>query len=327
MPGRCKNCHVVYNIYCMNLLVTGGLGFIGSNYITQRRELGDNIINIDAETYAANHGNIKPVSTGKYTWVKGDINDASLVSSLLYQHDIDAVVHFAAESHVDNSIKNSGVFIRTNINGTHNLLECIKNSEKPTIRFVHVSTDEVYGDLTETEPAFTEHSAIKPNSPYSASKAASDLLVRSYHVTHGMNTCITRCSNNYGPNQHVEKLIPLMITKALNGDNLPVYGDGRNIRDWIHVSDHCRAVSAVLEHGKPGGVYNIGGETEIRNIDLVMMILDQLSIPHTHIKYVQDRQGHDWRYAMNIDKIRNELGWEPQVNFKTGLYDLINHYR
>jgi dTDP-glucose 4,6-dehydratase len=312
----------------MNILVTGGLGFIGSNFINKRYTMGDTIVNVDVETYAAKHSNIKlhSESNGKYTWLKHDINDKRAVSDAIYQHDIEAVVHFAAESHVDRSIDSSDVFVRTNINGTHNLLECVKNSKKD-IRFVHVSTDEVYGSLTENARPFTERSQIKPNSPYAASKAASDLLVRSYHVTHGLDACITRCSNNYGPNQHPEKLIPLMITKAMKGDMLPVYGDGRNIRDWVHVSDHCDAISRVLQDGVAGQVYNIGGRHEVRNIEIVKAIINTLNISHDLIEYVEDRKGHDWRYAMNISKMYQKFKWTPQVSFNDGLSELIDTYK
>lgn len=311
----------------MNILVTGGLGFIGSMFVKQRHDAGDNVVNLDCETYAASHGNINlSTSTGSYTWVPGDINNRQLVTHVLHQHDIQAVVHFAAESHVDRSISNSDVFIRTNINGTHNLLECVKNHEHD-VRFIHVSTDEVYGELTTTAPAFTESHPLAPNSPYSASKASSDMLVRSYHVTHGLDCCITRCSNNYGPNQHVEKLIPTMITRALAGDSLPVYGTGGNIRDWVHVTDHCEAVSVVLERGMSGEVYNIGGETEMTNMQIVKEILRLTDQPESLIEHVTDRAGHDWRYAMNIQKIQDQLGWSPRVSFTQGLEQLISTYK
>lgn len=311
----------------MNILVTGGLGFIGSNFINKRYAMGDRIVNLDVETYAAKHSNIKLDSnnTGKYTWLKYDINDTRAVTDALYQHDIEVVVHFAAESHVDRSIDSSDVFVRTNINGTHNLLECVKNN-KSAVRFVHVSTDEVYGSLTEAGKPFTERGQIKPNSPYAASKAASDLLVRSYQVTHGLDACITRCSNNYGPNQHVEKLIPLMITKAIADEPLPLYGDGRNIRDWVHVTDHCEAISRVMEDGVSGEVYNIGGRYEVRNIEIVKAILGILGKSQDLIDYVEDRKGHDWRYAMNINKIHRKLRWEPQIKFNDGIKQLIESY-
>lgn len=313
----------------MNLLVTGGLGFIGSNFVNQRYSMGDRVINLDVETYAANHKNIKldEGTTGEYSWIKGDINDQQLVSDTLYKYDIDAVVHFAAESHVDRSIKDSKVFVNTNVNGTHNLLECARECKNDQLKFIHISTDEVYGDLTENEKPFTEKNRIQPNSPYAASKAASDLLVRSYNKTHGLHTCITRCSNNYGPNQHVEKLIPLMITKAIAGEPLPVYGDGRNIRDWVHVTDHCEAISRVLEDGTSGEVYNIGGRYEVRNIEIIKAILGTLNKSQDLITYVEDRKGHDWRYAMNINKIHRKLKWRPRVKFNDGLKSLIESYK
>ena len=311
----------------MNILVTGGLGFIGSMFVKQRHDIGDNIVNLDCKTYAASHSNINlSTGTGKYTWVPGDINNRQLVTHVLHQHDIQAVVHFAAESHVDRSISNSDVFIKTNINGTHNLLECVKNHEHP-VRFIHVSTDEVYGELTTDAPAFTESHPVSPNSPYSASKASSDMLVRSYHMTHGLDCCITRCSNNYGPNQHVEKLIPTMITRALAGEQLPVYGSGENIRDWIHVQDHCEAVSVVLDRGVSGEVYNIGGETELSNMQIVKKILRLTDRDDTLIEHVTDRAGHDWRYAMNITKIREQLGWQPRLSFDQGLQQLVETYK
>lgn len=293
----------------------------------QRHDTGDNIVNLDCKTYAASHGNIKlSSSTGRYTWIPGDINNRQLVTQVLHQHDIQAVVHFAAESHVDRSIASSDVFIRTNINGTHNLLECVKNHEHD-VRFIHVSTDEVYGELTTDAPAFTESHPLAPNSPYSASKASSDMLVRSYHVTHGLDCCITRCSNNYGPNQHVEKLIPTMITRALAGEQLPVYGSGDNIRDWIHVQDHCEAVSLVLDRGVSGEVYNIGGETELSNMQIVKKILKLTNRDDSLIEHVTDRAGHDWRYAMDITKIREQLGWQPSVSFDQGLQQLVETYK
>lgn len=312
----------------MNLLITGGLGFIGSNFVNQRYAMGDYVVNLDVETYASNHKNINLDTNlgGEYTWIKGDINNHQLVGDTLYKYDIDAVVHFAAESHVDRSIKDSKVFVNTNVNGTHNLLECARECENDQLKFIHISTDEVYGDLTENERPFTEKNRIQPNSPYAASKAASDLLVRSYNKTHGLHTCITRCSNNYGPNQHVEKLIPLMITRAIAGESLPVYGDGRNIRDWVHVTDHCEAISKVLESGASGEVYNIGGRYEVRNIEIIKAILGNLGKSQDLIEYVQDRKGHDWRYAMNINKINRKLKWQPRIKFNDGIKQLIESY-
>ena len=320
----------------MNILVTGGLGFIGSNFINQRlNDHNDQIYNVDVETYAANHDNITEYDSSVYGGMpepayrhyKCDINDTDQMIRIYEAKNIEAIVHFAAESHVDRSIDSSDEFIRSNINGTHSLLEAFKQCHRPNDKFIHVSTDEVYGDLTESEPAFTEQSPIKPSSPYAASKAASDLLCLSYFRTHKLPICVTRCSNNYGLNQFPEKLIPLMIKKALAGEKLPVYGDGMNIRDWIHVYDHCTAISAVLERGTPGEVYNIGGECEMRNIELVKSILDEMDLPHDMIEYVQDRKGHDWRYAMDNTKISGELGWKPIISFQQGLQGLIEHYK
>ena len=320
----------------MNILVTGGLGFIGSNFINQRlADFNDRIFNVDVETYAAEKGNINKFNTSvydgspepEYRHYKCDINDTEQLVRIYEAKNIEAIVHFAAESHVDRSIDSSDEFIKSNINGTHSLLEVFRRCSRPSDKFIHISTDEVYGDLTEDEPAFTEHSPIKPSSPYAASKAASDLLCLSYHRTYKLPITITRCSNNYGLNQFPEKLIPLMISKAVKGEKLPVYGDGMNIRDWIHVYDHCTAISTVLEHGKSGEVYNIGGECELRNIDLVKFILDELGLRHEMIEYVQDRKGHDWRYAMDNTKISKELGWKPIISFQQGLVSLISSYK
>lgn len=312
----------------MNLLVTGGLGFIGSNFIKHRWErYDDNIINVDVETYAANHDNIPAPITNKYKWYKECITDKQAITNIIQDHNIDVLVHFAAESHVDRSIDSSDVFMKTNVLGTHNLLECFKEHANKNAKFIHVSTDEVYGDLKEHEPAFVETNQIKPSSPYASSKASSDLIALSYHRTYGTNICVTRCSNNYGPNQHVEKLIPNMISRALAGELLPVYGNGRNIRDWVHVQDHCEGISAVISGGVTGNVYNIGGEQEVRNIEIVELIVDKLGVSRRLIDFVQDRKGHDWRYAMNIDKIKNHLGWSPRVSFEKGISELIESYK
>ena len=312
----------------MNILVTGGLGFIGSNFIKHRWEVyDDSVINVDIQTYAGNRDNLPPPIVNAYSWEKVCITDTDAITNIMRNNDIDVVVHFAAESHVDRSIEDSDVFIQTNVVGTHNMIECFTKHAKSGARFVHVSTDEVYGDLQEDEPAFTESSQIKPSSPYAASKASSDLLALSYQRTYGINLCVTRCSNNYGPNQHTEKLIPNMITKALAGEPLPVYGDGRNIRDWVHVQDHCEAISAVIASGVSGNVYNIGGEHELRNIEIVETILKKLKKSNRMIDYVEDRKGHDWRYAMNIDKIKSHLGWSPRVDFDTGISELIRSYK
>ena len=322
----------------LNILVTGGCGFIGSNFINHRiQQYNDNIVNIDNLTYAGDinnvshesvHVNIDLPSEGKgiYSHVQADINHLPGFVTIGFKN-YDAIVHFAAESHVDRSIDNPDEFIRTNINGTYNLLEAFKQNRSEGCQFIHVSTDEVYGDLTEDQPAFTEESMIKPNSPYAASKASSDLICRSYHETYNLPIMITRCSNNYGPNQYPEKLVPLMIKKAMSGESLGVYGDGRNIRDWIHVSDHCRGISHVIEHGTSGEVYNLGGEHEVRNIEIVKMILDHLNMSHDLIEFVEDRKGHDWRYAMDITKAKRDLRWRPLIDFQTGLEELINQYR
>lgn len=320
----------------MDIMVTGGLGFIGSNFINQRLQAGDTIHNVDIVTYAADMSNIvlpehfnvyDGTPRTRYMHYHLDINDTDQLARVYQSRNVQAIVHFAAESHVDRSIKDSNAFIQTNINGTHSVLEMFASSCKRGHKMIHVSTDEVYGDLTEQEPAFTEDSIIQPNSPYAASKASSDLLCRSYHKTHDLPISITRCSNNYGPNQHTEKLIPLMITKALAGERLPVYGNGRNIRDWIHVSDHCRAISTILDNFIPGEVWNIGGEEEIRNIDIVEMILSELNLSYDLIKYVDDRKGHDWRYAMDITKISKRLGWNPSIRFSDGIRMLIDSYK
>lgn len=309
-----------------NILVTGGLGFIGSNFIKHIFDKYDDyrIHNVDLKTYAASYDNIRePINgSGRYTLSICDINDTKRLRNLVVRQEINYVVNFAAESHVDNSISNSKPFIHTNINGTHSLLNLL--SDCPTIeRYLQVSTDEVYGSLTEEDPAFTEDNPIQANSPYSASKASADLLCRSFYETFEYPILITRCSNNYGPNQHEEKLIPLMIKNAKAGKKLPVYGNGKNIRDWIHVSDHCAAIDAVLHNGKLGEVYNIGGKMEVRNIDIVKTILKLLNKSEDQIEFVTDRLGHDWRYAIDNTKIQTELNWHPVVDFETGLNKLI----
>lgn len=308
-----------------NILVTGGLGFIGSNFIEYIYHKYDyNIFNIDSLTYAANINNISGEinESERYNLLIDDINNTHAIKSLVKNREINYIVNFAAESHVDNSINNSKPFIDTNINGTHSLLSLLHDC--PTIeRYLQVSTDEVYGSLKEGDDPFTEQTPIQSNSPYSASKASADLLCRSFYETFKYPILITRCSNNYGANQHEEKLIPLMIKKAKAGEKLPVYGDGRNIRDWIHVEDHCSGIDVVLHNGKIGEVYNIGGKNEIRNIDIVKTILRLLDKDENQIEYVKDRLGHDWRYAINNSKIQNELGWQPLINFKEGLNQLL----
>ena len=307
------------------ILVTGGYGFIGSNYIKHIYNTHDcDIWNVDCMTYAANVDNIDDdiQSSSRYTHVCCDINDTNTLRDLVQSCEINCIVNFAAESHVDNSINNSEPFIHTNINGAHSLL-CLLHDCPSIERYLQVSTDEVYGSLTEHDDAFTEQTPLRANSPYSASKASADLLCRSFYETFDYPILITRCSNNYGQNQHEEKLIPLMIKNAKTGKKLPVYGDGRNIRDWIHVSDHCSGIDAVLHGGKIGEVYNIGGKNEVRNIDIVKMILKLLGKNEDQIEFVKDRLGHDWRYAIDNSKIQKELNWFPSVSFEEGLKKLI----
>lgn len=313
-----------------NILITGGAGFIGSNFVNHMVEkYGDkyNYIVYDKMTYAANIENLKP-SEGKYTLIEADICDLEKDVETIQKYEIDAVVHFAAESHVDNSIKRPLTFTETNVMGTHALIEACKRvwGENSANRFVHVSTDEVYGTLKDGDDMFVETLPLAPNSPYSASKAGSDLVVRAYCETFNMNVCITRCSNNYGPNQHEEKLIPLMIKKAKAGEKLPVYGNGKNIRDWLFVIDHCIAIDTVLHSGVKGEVYNVGGNNEKTNIDIVKTILAQLGKSEDLITFVEDRKGHDYRYAINSSKIKRELGWEPSVTVEEGLRRTIEWY-
>ena len=313
------------------ILVTGGAGFIGSNFvISTLQATGEPIVNLDKLTYAGSRKNLDELGNdSRHTFVQGDICDRKLVRSLLEKHRPRAIVHFAAESHVDRSIAGPAAFVETNVVGTFSLLE--EARAFPQMRFVHVSTDEVYGSLGADDPAFRETNPYAPNSPYAASKAASDHLVRAYHHTYGLQTVTTNCSNNYGPRQYPEKLIPLMITNALAGKPLPVYGDGRNVRDWLYVLDHCEAVRVVLERGRPGETYNIGGGAEIANIDLVKKLcalLDKLR-PGRYadlITFVQDRPGHDRRYAMNSSKIERELGWRPRESFDSGLEKTVRWY-
>lgn len=308
-----------------SILVTGGLGFIGSNFIKHIfNKYNYHIHNVDSKTYAASYSNIieEINQSGRYSLSICDINDTDRLRNLIQKNEINYIVNFAAESHVDNSINDSTPFVQTNINGTHSLLSLLHDC--PSVeRYLQVSTDEVYGSLTEEDDAFTENTRLQANSPYSASKASADLLCRSFYETFNYPILITRCSNNYGPNQHEEKLIPLMIKNAKAGKKLPVYGDGRNIRDWIHVSDHCSGIDAVLHGGKIGEVYNIGGKNEVRNIDIVKTILKLLDKNEDQIEFVKDRLGHDWRYAIDNTKIQNELNWLPSVNFEDGLKELI----
>ncbi|CAM4215259.1 dTDP-glucose 4,6-dehydratase [Geobacillus stearothermophilus] len=310
----------------MNLLVTGGAGFIGSNFVRYMLEKYPNykVVNYDLLTYAGNLENLKDVENHpNYTFVKGDINNRELVDYLVKTHEIDVIVNFAAESHVDRSITDPDIFVKTNVLGTQALLDVAKANHIK--KYVQISTDEVYGTLGETG-YFTEETPLAPNSPYSASKAGGDLLVRAYHETYGLNVNITRCSNNYGPYHFPEKLIPLMITNALEGKELPIYGDGQNIRDWLHVKDHCAAIDLVIHKGRPGEVYNIGGHNERTNNEIVHLIVEKLGVSKDLIKYVADRPGHDRRYAIDPTKIMTELGWKPQYTFEKGIAETIQWY-
>lgn len=322
------------------ILVTGGAGFIGSNFIIHMLKHYDyHIINLDALTYAGDLAYLKEVESSPcYTFVKGDIRDRKLVDKLFQKNEIDTVVNFAAESHVDRSIEEPEVFITTNVLGTQVLLDTAKKywkvepdnkysrSYKAGVKFLQISTDEVYGTLGK-EGLFTELTPLAPNSPYSASKASADMMVRAYHETFGLPINITRCSNNYGPHQHTEKLIPLMISRCKAGLELPVYGDGMQIRDWLYVEDHCRAIDAVLHKGKDGEVYNIGGNNEKANIDIVKWIIKALNQSEELIRYVQDRPGHDRRYAIDNTKIKTQLGWQPVYTFEEGIEKTLDYYR
>jgi dTDP-glucose 4,6-dehydratase len=310
----------------MTILITGGAGFIGSNFIRYwlNKYPDDKIINLDALTYAGNLENLKDLKGNKnYKFIKGDICDADLVNDIA--KDIDLIVHFAAESHVDRSIHNSEDFIKTNVLGTRVLLDAARNSGG--IRFHHISTDEVFGALGPGDAPFNENTPYDPRSPYSASKAASDHLVRAYFHTHKLPITISNCTNNYGPYQFPEKLIPLFITNLIEGKKVPVYGKGENIRDWIYVDDHNAGVDAVIQKGKIGETYCLGGENELANIEITRRILKLMGQPQEMIEYVKDRPGHDFRYAMDITKARNELGWEPKVNFGDGLAKTVDWYK
>ena len=311
-----------------NILVTGAAGFIGANFAEYfvNKYPNYNIVVVDKLTYAGNIENLKNVMD-KITFVQADICDFEKMKDIFKKYDIDGVIHFAAESHVDNSIKTPFVFTQTNVIGTHILLETAKQiwGEGSSNKFVHISTDEVYGTLGK-EGYFTETSPIKPNSPYSASKASSDLIALAYHETFKMNVTVTNCSNNYGPYQHNEKLIPHMIKLALNNEKLPVYGTGENIRDWLYVEDHCKAIDLVFHNGKAGERYNIGGHNEKRNIDIVKLILNRLGKSEDLIEFVEDRKGHDFRYAIDPTKIHNELGWIPETKFEDGIIKTIDWY-
>ncbi|KKM09930.1 spore coat protein [Clostridiales bacterium PH28_bin88] len=307
------------------VLVTGGAGFIGSNFIRYllKEHPGYQVVNLDKLTYAGNLENLKEVEdNSRYRFVRGDITDRLLVHQIV-SGGVDVIINFAAESHVDRSIEDPAVFVKTNVEGTQVLLAAAK--KYGVQKFVQVSTDEVYGSLGATG-YFTEETPINPNSPYSASKAGADLLVRAYYRTFGLPVNITRCSNNYGPYQFPEKLIPLFITNALEDQPLPLYGDGRNVRDWIHVEDHCRAVDLVVHRGRPGEVYNIGGNCEMDNLAITRAILQELGKPESLISFVRDRPGHDRRYAIDADKIRRELGWSPRYTFPEGLRETARWY-
>ena len=323
------------------VLVTGGAGFIGSNFIQYVLDKDQSIaliLNLDLLTYAGNLENLKSVERNpRYQFVQGDICDAKLVDQLFTEYEIDTVVHFAAESHVDRSITDPQIFLKTNILGTQVLLDAAKKhwnlhpedkhcrEYQPGVKYLQVSTDEVYGALGKTG-MFTETTTLSPNSPYSASKASADLFVRAYHETFGLPVNITRCSNNYGPYQFPEKLIPLMIHNCMQDKKLPVYGDGMQIRDWLHVKDHCAAIYTVLQKGRDGEIYNVGGNNEKANIEIVKLILHELEKPETLIEYVADRPGHDRRYAIDNTKITTQLGWSPTYTFEQGIRETIQWY-
>lgn len=321
-------------------LVTGGAGFIGSIFIKYMLNKYEdiNIINIDMLTYAGNLENLKAIEKDThYTFIKGDICSTELLDNLFKEHDIDYVVNFAAETHVDRSIHSPELFVKTNVLGTVNVLNCAKEAWKTDsgwregVKFLQVSTDEVYGSLGDTG-YFTENSPLDPRSPYSASKAGADMMVKAYYATYNMPINITRCSNNYGPSQYTEKLIPLLITNCIDHKNLPIYGDGLNIRDWLYVEDHCKAIDAVLRSGIVGEVYNIGGHNEKTNIEIAKIIIKYLNenydntITESLIKYVEDRKGHDKRYAIDSSKISNELCWQPETPFENGIIKTIQWY-
>lgn len=311
----------------MKVLITGGAGFIGSNYVHYllEHDPGAEIVNFDALTYAGNLENLRDVEADpRYTFVRGDIGNADDVDQVFAEHQFDVVVNFAAESHVDRSLHHGvGEFIRTNVLGTQHLLDAAR--AKNVGRWVHISTDEVYGSLGE-QGAFSETSPIQPNNPYAATKASSDFLVRAAQRSYGLDAVITRCSNNYGPFQFPEKLIPLMIGNALEDKPLPVYGDGLHVRDWIYVEDHCSAIDRVLRDGRTGEVYNIGSMNDVPNIQVVKELLKHLGKPESLITYVKDRPGHDRRYAMDATRMRDELGWEPAYTFEVGLAKTIDWY-
>jgi len=308
----------------MKLLITGGAGFIGSNFIHRMVEshLDLEIINLDLLTYAGNPDNLKGIyKDPRYTFIKGDICDRDIVNAILKKNQVDAIIHFAAESHVDRSIIDSTDFVRTNVTGTYNLLECARLHSIQ--KFIHISTDEVYGSTP--DGSFTETDILSPSSPYSASKAGSDLLALSYFTTHNLPVVVTRCTNNYGPYQFPEKLIPFFVTNLIEGKKVPVYGTGKNVRDWIHVNDHCRAVEFLLRKGVPGEIYNIGGGNERTNLEITHKILALLQKDKSMIDYVKDRPGHDFRYSVDCSKLRS-LGWMPEYSFDDGLAATVTWY-
>ena len=309
-----------------NLLVTGGAGFIGSNFIARNlKNENYHITNVDTLTYAANENEIHAFkASNRYRFIKCDIGN-EIELNKVFDIEYDTIINFAAETHVDRSIINAFQFIQTNIQGTFNLLQAVLKGKAQ--KMIHISTDEVYGSLTPEDPPFTEQTPLAPNNPYSASKASSDLLVRSFYETYQLPLIITRCSNNYGPMQHTEKFIPKIITNVLNNQEIPLYGDGLNIRDWIFVEDHCKGIEMVLENGLAGEVYNIGGNNEKTNLEVILIILKQLNKDASLIKFTEDRKGHDRRYAMNSNKISKELGWNPEVSFEEGIRKTINWYK
>lgn len=309
----------------MKLLVTGGAGFIGSNFIRHmiRSHPDGEVINLDLLTYAGNLNNLKGIEKNPYyTFIKGDICNRDLVNAILDNHKVDAIVHFAAESHVDRSIVDASAFVMTNVLGTNTLLECARTHTIP--KFIHISTDEVYGSAM--EGSFKETDILAPSSPYSASKAGSDLLALSYFTTYNLPVIITRCTNNFGPCQLPEKLIPLFVTNLLDGKKVPLYGTGKNVRDWIHVSDHCRAIEFLLERGNPGEIYNIGSGNEKTNLEITKKILNLLSMDDSMIEYVTDRPGHDFRYSLDCSKLR-AMGWKPRYSFDEALDATISWYK
>ena len=309
----------------MKVLLTGAAGFIGSNFLRQMLDENNpsfhEIRVLDALTYSGTKTNLDGLDSASFHFIHGDIRDEETVSKAT--KGVDAVIHFAAESHVDRSIDSARIFVETNVVGTENLLNSSLKNDVAT--FIHVSTDEVYGSIT--EGSWTENFPLSPNSPYAASKAGSDLLAMAFHRTHGMDTRVTRCSNNYGPRQFPEKVIPLFVTNLIEGKKVPLYGDGKNVRDWLHVSDHCNAISLVLKNGRPGEIYNIGGGRELTNLELTDVILREMGADQSSIERVPDRKGHDLRYSLNIEKIERELGYRPQVPFEVGIKQTIAWYR